>query len=124
MWADYNYYKNSWAGRLIPAQEYDQFALKAQRFIDYVTQHRIGENITNQVKNAVCSAAEAAYEVRQAFNNIPQGVKSESTDGHSVSYTDTDIGIANSKERTAMYNALKQELSGTGLLFRGVYNAN
>lgn len=119
MYADYGYYTNSFAGTLIPAEEFSSLANKAERFIDYLTMHRI-EDVTDSVKNAVCAAAEAVYEIQKQYANIPQGVKSENTDGYSVTFADFDIEKFKQQEKSVMYDAITQELSGTGLLYRGV----
>lgn len=119
MYAEYDYYVNSWAGTLIPASEFKQYSAKAERLVKFVTQHRITE-ITDEVKNAVCAAAEASYEIRSSVANVPQGVKSENTDGYSVTYKDYDVDKLKYKEQSAMLAAIRQELSGTGLLYQGV----
>lgn len=119
MYADYSYYSNDWAGTELSAQDFDKYAKKAERLINFATQRRISD-VTEQVKNAVCAAAEAAFEVRSSYENIPQGIKSENTDGYSVSYKDYDVEAVNTKEQSAMLKAIKIELSGTGLLYRGV----
>ena len=49
-----------------------------------------------------------------------QGIKSESTDGYSVTYKDYNADELAEREKRAMYKAIKQELSGTGLLYQGV----
>lgn len=118
-YADYEYYITSFAGTLIPVKEFSSLANKAERYIDYLTMHRIKE-VTDSVKNAVCAAAEAVYEVQQQYANIPQGVKSENTDGYSVTFADFDIEKFKQQEKSAMYDAISQELSGTGLLYQGV----
>ncbi len=119
MWADFNYYVDSWAGNLIPAREFDNYAIKAQRLVNYITQGRAEENVTDKVKNAVCAGAEAAYEYRESVKNVPQGIKSESTDGHSVTYADLNYASKCEQEDKAIYNAVIRELSGTDLLYRG-----
>lgn len=119
LYADYEYYVSYWAGTAIPSpEEYIEYANKAQRYLDYVTQHRITD-ITTQVKNAVCSAAEELYKAMEATANIPSGIKSESNDGVSVTYTDTIPNTQIRQRKQAMYQAIEQELSGTGLLYRG-----
>lgn len=119
LYADYEYYMSYWGGTAIPSpEEYIEYANKAQRYLDYVTQHRIID-ITTQVKNALCYATEELYKVIQAVANIPSGVKSESNDGVSVTYTDTSPNAQIKQRKQAMYNAIEQELSGTGLLYRG-----
>ena len=106
MYADYAYYKDSFGGDLT-AEEFNRYARKAE--------------VTEQVKNAVCAAAEAVAEIRGGVANIPQGIKSESTDGYSVTYNnDYNADELAEREKRAMYKAIKQELSGTGLLYQGV----
>lgn len=119
MFADYSYYTDSWAGVLIPAQEFDSYARKAERLINYIVNGEI-KNVTDEVKNAVCAAAEVAYELRQSVANIPQSIKSENTDGYSVTYSDYNADELANREKKAMFNAIQQELSGTGLLYQGV----
>ena len=120
MYADFDYYANSFAGTLIPAEEFSSFASKAERYVDYVTCHRITD-VTDRAKNAVCAAAEALYEVHRQYANVPKGVKSENTDGYSVTFSDFDIETFREQEKKAMYDAVEQELSGTGLLYQGVF---
>ena len=57
MYADYAYYKDSFGGTLA-AEEFNRYARKAERFLNYVIMGEISE-VTEQVKNAVCAAAEA-----------------------------------------------------------------
>lgn len=119
MYADYDYYTESFAGTELSAEDFNIQARKAERFIDYVTQHRITE-VTEAVKNAVCAAAEALYEVNQQLTDIPNGIKSENTDGYSVTYSDFDVSKVREEENDAMLDAITRELSGTNLLYRGV----
>ena len=115
----YAYYSDSFGGLLIPQSKFDRYSAKAERLVNFVTQRRIKE-VTDEVKNAVCAAAEASYEIRSSVANVPQGVKSENTDGYSVTYKDYDTDELKYKEQHAMIAAIKQELSGTGLLYQGV----
>lgn len=119
MYADYEYYTNSFSGTLIPEEEFSPLANKVSRYLDYVTMQRISE-VTDRVKNAVCTGAEALYEIHQMYKNIPKGIKSENTDGYSVTYSEFDMDKIKRQENTVMYNAFVQELSGTGLLYQGV----
>lgn len=119
MYADYKYYTDSFAGTLIPAEEFSSLANKAERYLDYVTNHRITD-VNTKVKNAVCAAAEALYEVLQQYANIPNGIKSENTDGYSVTFSEKNITDVRNQQKDAMLDAITQELSGTGLLYQGV----
>lgn len=118
MYADYAYYKDSFGGALT-AEEFNRYARKAERFLNYVIMGKISD-VTEPVKNAVCAAAEAVTEIRESVQNIPQGIKSESTDGYSVTYNNYNAEELAEREKRAMYKAIKQELSGTGLLYQGV----
>lgn len=119
MYVDYDYYHNVWEGTLIPFKDFNQYAMKAQRLINYITQGRAADHI-DKVQDAVCAGAEASYEYRQSISNIPQGIKSESTDGYSVTYADFNLTKSTKQEQEAMLKVITQELSGTGLLYRGV----
>lgn len=68
MYADYAYYKDSFGGDLT-AEEFNRYARKAERFLNYVIMGEIPE-VTEQVKNAVCAAAEAVAEIRGGVANI------------------------------------------------------
>lgn len=119
MYADYAYYTESFAGTKLSAEDFYIQARKAERFIDYVTQHRITE-ATNAVKNAVCAAAEALNDLNRQYVDIPNGIKSENTDGYSVTYSDFEISKLREEENDAMLDAITRELSGTNLLYQGV----
>lgn len=119
MYADYTYYADSFVGTKISAEEFPALASKAERYLDYVTRHRITE-VTDSVKKAVCAAAEALYEVNQRYSEIPQGVKSENTDGYSVTFAEADMDKIPNQQREAMLEAITWELSGTNLLYQGV----
>lgn len=102
MYADYAYYKDSFGGDLT-AEEFNRYARKAERFLNYVIMGEIPE-VTEQVKNAVCAAAEAVAEIRGGVANIPQGIKSESTDGYSVTYKDYNADELAEREKKKKSN--------------------
>lgn len=64
MYADYAYYKDSFGGALT-AEEFNRYARKAERFLNYVIMGKISD-VTEPVKNAVCAAAEAVAEIRES----------------------------------------------------------
>lgn len=49
MFANYSYYTDSWAGTLIPAQEFNSYARKAERLINYIVSGGVKE-VTEPVK--------------------------------------------------------------------------
>lgn len=117
--ATYEYYRIEYLGKKIPEENFEELSAQAQRFVDYVTSGRIGENITDKVRNAVCAAAEALHDCQSKYVNLNPGIKSENTDGYSVTYQDYDVSAVSKEQDKAMYRAVLRELSGTGLLYRG-----
>lgn len=117
---DYKYYRNEYFGSKIPEDKFEEISAQAQRFVDYVTSGEIGDNVTDRVRNAVCSAAEALLDCKEKYVCHAPGVKSENTDGYSVTYQNYDVSAVLKEQDKAMYRAVQRELSGTGLLYRGV----
>ena len=125
MFVDYEYYTGSFAGSLVPAEEFDALERKAERLLGYVTQKKYlsatGEETVTTIKKALCGAVEAAYELNQPYADIPAGITSETTDGHSVSFARIDQSKLNQQSKREMYDIFAQELYYTGLLYQGVY---
>lgn len=121
MYADYIYYTQTFAGTLVPAEEYPSFARKVENYINYITSHKISkDNVPEEVRIAVCTTVEELYILYQSRSNIPQGVKSENTDGYSVTYADFDFNKFRENEKQVMHDTIVELLSDTGLLYRGV----
>lgn len=118
-YADYGYYLGDYHGRPVSIEDFFHYAAKAERMLDYVTSGRV-DTVTEKVKNAVCAAIEAVHEFNVSLSKIPDGVKSESNDGASVTYQDNSYSNVRKQEDKLMYNAIRRELAGTGLLYRGV----
>ena len=119
IWVDCVYYRIDYLGRKIPEESFEDFSVQAQRFVDHVTGGKIGDNVTDKVRNAVCAAAEALYECSSKYATLNPGIKSENTDGYSVTYQDHSVSDISVQQDKAMYKAVRRELSGTGLLYRG-----
>ena len=124
IYVDYVYYYNEYIGRKIPEKDFEELSVQAQRFVDYVTGGKICGNVTDKVRNAVCAAAEALYDCNSKYVNLNPGIKSENTDGYSVTYQDYSVADISAEQDKAMYKAVRRALSGTGLLYRGVHNAH
>lgn len=116
-YVDYNFYFNNWLGNTIPDDEFEKYIKRAQHEVEYYTFGRIDDNVTDKVKNAICAVADILYDVYSASDNIPRGIKSESVDDVSITY---DTTAPNQNQITKqIYAAIKRELFGTGLLYRG-----
>ena len=123
-YADYTFYVEKYGGDLIPDRKYGVAALNATQYIKYVTLGRSEKYAGEELKYATCAAAEAyalTYNLTSGKNAAGQ-IKSENTDGYSVSYV-TQAKDGESQEdlfRRKAYPLIKQWLGGTGLLNRKV----
>lgn len=123
----YEYYRESYLGYVLESEEYfNKYLGEAIRCVTRLTFGRSAQNeYANlpEVKNAVCAAIEAAYRCDKTYGgeNYAYGVKSESKDGHSVTFDDTTLEQAERIKYQSIEHAVRTQLFGTGLLFRGVY---
>ncbi|MCO7121919.1 hypothetical protein NIA71_08140 [Ihubacter massiliensis] len=109
-YTDYGFYKDRYLGQIITEPAFSALSLKASYFIDMVTFHRIDhESVTDDVKMAVCAAAEVILKHEES-----SGKSSESVGKLSITY-DT-----RKTEEKKMYAAIQPYLAHTGLLYRGV----
>ena len=122
MYADYNFYISDYKGSVIPdAPSYDRVAIEAGAFLDYVTHNRVkADELTDaimaKVKLAQCAIADVCY--KQAQDDNPNTVSSESVGNHSVTYA---VSKASYKQRELeKYSKAKIYLHGTGLLYGGL----
>lgn len=124
IYADYAYYSDTYNGKSISDDAFAALARRASLFIDRLTFNRlnIGWPVTDAVKMAACAVAEAMKATDDA--QIGQvavyaaGIKSENTDGRSVSYNDADTIRAAYEAQWA--GAAEPYLLYTGLMDRGL----
>ena len=109
-YADFEYYKNTFCGRLITTQEeFCSLEVKSSAYIEKITFDRAKTAPdTDKVKNAVC----AACEVYKQFS-AREGISSENNDGYSVSYSQNSPAL-----EKRLYQAAALHLSAE-LLYRG-----
>jgi len=101
-------YNNGFAGA-IPAESFDLYAAKAWREVESMLTAEYTAEQSEAVMLCVCEVAEEIYK-----NAEKQGIKSESTDGYSVTYEDGKSYKKNIK------NIIIHRLGDTGLLYRGI----
>lgn len=119
---DFEYYRDEFQGRLIQWECFQEAAERAGSYLCYVTQNRVlHQKDREEVKNALCAAAEAYYIYTTTTD---KEVKSENTDGYSVSYVveRKDGQIREDVLRKKMYKAIYPYLAFTGLLSRRINN--
>lgn len=124
LYVDYIYYTQSFADTLVPTKEFDSLCRKAQNYLDYITSHKIDKNnVSDEVKTAICTVVNELYDLHQSRSKIPQGIKSENTDGYSVTYADYDFNKIKADEKRLMHDIFVEQLCDTGLLYRGCDSA-
>lgn len=128
-YADYEFYKTSFFGNVVPESDFNRFSERASDFIDLLTFDRLADGLPGderqqkRIKKAVCAAADILYQIDIAEQNaaaaaatgaattLPGGgtttgiVTSVSSGSESISYaTPQQIG-ASAKEWSAVYAA-------------------
>nr|DAU05377.1 MAG TPA: Head Tail Connector Protein [Bacteriophage sp.] len=129
VYADYDFYKTSCFGSVVPETDFPRLAERASDFVDLMTSDRLVDGLpTNErsqkrIKKTVCSLAELMYQIelaeKQALSVAESGltassegagkntgvVTSVSSGSESISYaTPQQIG-AGAKEMSALYAA-------------------
>ena len=124
MFVDYSYYSDAFAGTLVPAEVFPEIERETERYLKYITRNRYAASddpdIATAVKHALCAAIEAVYSFDLGYKDIPVGISSESTDGHSVTFVKTDAAQMTQRRQQIMYDIFAHELFDTGMLFQGV----
>ncbi|MCI1966867.1 MAG: hypothetical protein LKJ17_12165 [Oscillospiraceae bacterium] len=122
MYADFSFYSGPFGGSLISEAEFLSFERRAALFLDRITFNRIhsGWAVTDEVKMADCAIAEEIkrYQAAEQASVAAAGLKSENTDGYSVSYQDAET--ARAAIDSAKLEAARPYLMPAGLMDRSV----
>jgi len=122
-YATYLYYTGTYLGSAIASADFARLALRASAVIDQITFNRAAAVITadtpaasvTAIQMATCAVAEE-LQTQEQSGNI-DGITSESTGAHSVSYgTNSKAQLTNEEKQS---NVAKLYLASTGLMFRG-----
>lgn len=114
MYVDYEFYKNTFGGRVLEI-DFTRLEIQASSIVDYHTFNRITE-VDDKVKFAVC---ELIDHLKQLEDTGGKEVSSESVGGHSITYT-TNSNIQDPIKKKQRDIVLKY-LGNTGLMYRGRY---
>ena len=120
VYANYEFYSDDYKGVKIKPEDFDAAALHATQYIKYITLGRSDSYDGDELKYATCEIAEVYLEL--FVLKMGNEIKSENTDGYSVSYV-TQGRDGESREelfRRRAYAIANKWLSFTGLLYRGI----
>lgn len=128
-YADYEFYKTSYFGSVVPGTDFPRLAERASDFVDTITFDRLVDGLpTNErsqkrIKKAVCSLAELMYQIELAEKNATNAavsgtstaigtggsttgiVTSLSSGSESISYATPQQKASGAKEWSAVYAA-------------------
>ena len=104
---DFEYYKNNFLGTLIELEKFYYIEKKAEKYVESMLLGKKSD--ISEVKDAVCAVCELIYNEEKRG-----GIKSENTDGYSVTFSETEIF----KEK--VYDVIRIYLANTGLLYSGI----
>lgn len=115
----YKYYSDVYGGKMIKEEDFKSCSRKAVAIISYLTMYDLSDQLNalddeteNPLFNCVCRIMET-----QAKSGESYGIKSESTDGYSVTYGDNH-------EQSQVMNDIQMYLSNLGLTYAGVTGRN
>ena len=140
-YADYEFYKTSFFGNVVPESDFMRMSERASDFIDSLTFDRLADGLPSddrqqkRIKKAVCSLAELMYQIELAEKNAINQASASATDtnaggkstgivtsvssgSESISYaTPQQIG-ASAKEWSAVYAAAGDVQKTNNLLYK------
>lgn len=131
VYADFEFYSDSFLGLAISEADFPRLALRASQFLDYYTQGKAEANSDlDAVKMACCALAEQ-YQIIEKAAKIAadtmtgeNAVKSESVGSYSVSYQTASEASekaveASEKAQANLARVARQYLAWSNLLYRG-----
>lgn len=126
-YADYQYYVETYHGTVLTDDTFPAAMREASAFIREITADRVSlDAVPDDVKDASCAVADVIQTEKDRIGNTGNGdgreIKSENTDGYSVSYV-TEGTDGQSRDEVLWnkkYYAARPYLLHTGLLYLGV----
>ena len=117
-YVDYKYYSDTYGGKKIPESSFDACEKRSEAVLHRISFDRVKRlpEIPDLIKVAICAMAEIDYQEEQKT----PGIKSENSEGYSVTYADAGNTCGTSGKVAMMYQAASVYLANTGLLYKGV----
>lgn len=135
IYADYDYYANSYFGRSIQEDDFPRFALRASQYIDYITMGKAEARADLEaVKMCCCALAEKYQSIEMAKDMVQKSLSSVSADGsevqsesvgswsrsyRSIGDISREMAEIEEKGKSELYRTAQQHLAPTGILYRG-----
>ena len=121
MIATYDFYQTEYYGKLLSAEEFPEYATRADAWLSELTFNRycspdLSESQIQAVKMSECAVADLCYELQAEPVSDPS-ISKETVGSHSVTYrteAEAASGLA-----ARIYDTAARYLMTTGLLYRG-----
>ena len=128
-YADYDFYKTSYFGSVVPETDFPKLAERASDFVDTMTFDRLvdglpeNERSQKRIKKAVCSLAELMYQIELAEKNAASAAASgvSTTIGSSGSATGIVTSVSSGSESISY--ATPQQIGASAKEWSAVYTA-
>lgn len=136
VYANYEYYKETYLGAAISEADFPRYALRASSFLDYYTQGRAEKNPSLEaLKMACCNLAEQ-YQIIDTAQMLAQKSLACSLDSEGAEKQSETVGrwsksyrsggdsaasatVSAENAKQALADTARRYLTGTGLLYRG-----
>lgn len=135
IYADFEYYTNDYMGRSIQELDFPRLAMRASRYIDYITQTKAQKSADLEaVKMCCCALAESEQQIETAQELAQKSLSAASVDGAEVQSESVggwsrsfrsggssaqDAASAAESARSLRFSVAQEYLTSTGLLYRG-----
>lgn len=135
IYADFDYYKNSYFGKLIPEEDFPRLSLLASQYMDYITRNSAEDKAELEPVKMCCCAMAEKYQSIETEKELVQKslsagaaegaeVQSESVGSWSRSYRSLGEIAKTAAEieengKSKLLETARKYLTGTGLLYRG-----
>lgn len=119
MYADYEYYKNTYIGGALTEDEFARASTRASSFLDYFTRNKAKDYTGDELKMCCCALAEQYQIIENAQAQSMSGgeLQSQTVGAWSKTYrSGTETAEA---AREALAGIATRYLAHTGLLYRG-----
>lgn len=117
-YADYDFYKNSYYGSVVPDSDFPRLAERASDFIDLMTSDKLVDGLPSnerhkkRIKKAVCSLAELMYQIELAEKNAINQASANVTDTNTGGKSTGIVTSVSSGSESISYATPQQKASG------------
>ena len=128
-YTDYEFYKTSYFGSVVPETDFPRLAERASDFVDTMTFDRLvdglptNERAQKRIKKAVCSLAELMYQIELAEKNATNAAVSGASTAIGAGGSTTGIVTSVSSGSESISYATPQQIGASAKEWSAVYAA-